>query len=207
MHSNDSHPNFYAHTTATIDSPTNIGKGTKIWHYSHIMSNSTIGFDCSIGQNVFVASKVQIGNNVKIQNNVSVYEGVKLEDHVFCGPSCVFTNVVNPRSDIVRKNDYQKTIVRKGATIGANATIICPSEIGEYAFIGAGAVVKGTVPPYALMVGIPAVQKGWVGRHGYLLRQTKNKNIFRCDYSNWDYELSKFGILKSLSWPEEKPLE
>ena len=207
MSSNDSNSNFYSHPTSTIDSPVKIGKGTKIWHYSHIMSNSNIGSNCSIGQNVFVASTVQIGNNVKIQNNVSVYEGVKLEDHVFCGPSCVFTNVVNPRTDIVRKNDYQKTVVRKGATIGANATIICPSEIGQHAFIGAGAVVKGIVPQYALMTGIPAVQKGWIGRHGYLLQPTKNKNIFKCDYSNWDYEISKSGILKCLNWPEEKPLE
>ena len=171
------------------------------------MGNAVIGSNCIIGQNVFVASNVKIGDNVKVQNNVSLFEGVQLEDDVFCGPSCVFTNVVNPRSEIVRKNNYQKTIVKKGATIGANATIICPAEIGQYAFIGAGAVVKGIVPPYALMVGIPAVQKGWIGRHGYLLQPTKNKNIFKCDYSNWDYEISKSGILKCLNWPEEKPLE
>tara|TARA_Y100001960_G_C14764681_1_gene876205 strand:- start:449 stop:1072 length:624 start_codon:yes stop_codon:yes gene_type:complete len=204
---NSNKKHFYAHPTSTIDLPTIIGEDTKIWHYTHIMGNAVIGSNCIIGQNVFVASNVKIGDNVKVQNNVSLFEGVQLEDDVFCGPSCVFTNVVNPRSEIVRKNNYQKTIVKKGATIGANATIICPAEIGQYAFIGAGAVVKGIVPPYALMVGIPAVQKGWIGRHGYLLQSTKNKNIFKCDYSNWDYELSKSGILKCLNWPEEKPLK
>ena len=171
------------------------------------MSSTKVGKYCSIGQNVFVASRVQIGNHVKIQNNVSIYEGVELEDYVFCGPSCVFTNVINPRSDIIRKNDYQKTLIRRGATIGANSTIICPSEIGQYSFIGAGATVKGNVPAYALMVGIPAIQKGWVGRHGYKLKKTKNPRIFTCEYSKWNYSLSESGILKCLDWPEENPLE
>ena len=171
------------------------------------MDNVLIGSNCTIGQNVFVASNVKIGNNVKVQNNVSLFEGVQLEDYVFCGPSCVFTNVGNPRSEIIRKNSYQKTIVKKGATIGANATIVCPSTIGEYAFIGAGAVVKGKVPNYALMLGIPAIQKGWVGRHGYKLIPTSKNNIFTCSYSKWNYALSDSGTLKCLDWPEDKPLE
>ena len=151
---------FFAHPTAVIDKGAKIGKGTKIWHFCHIMSTAEIGENCVLGQNVFVAADVKIGNNVKIQNNVSVYTGVIIEDDVFLGPSMVFTNVSNPRSEINRKDKYEKTLVKKGATIGANATIVCGHTIGEYAFVGAGAVVTSDVKPFALVVGVPARQIG-----------------------------------------------
>lgn len=157
---------YFAHPTATIDSPSEIGEGTKIWHYSHITAGATIGKNCNIGQNVVISPDVVIGNGVKIQNNVSVYTGVTLEDDVFCGPSMVFTNVFTPRSHISRKNEYRKTLVKKGATIGANATIVCGVTIGSYAFIGAGAVVTKDVPPYTLVIGNPAKQVGWMCRCG-----------------------------------------
>ena len=154
------------HETAIIDEGAQLGEGCRVWHWAHICSGAKIGDTCSFGQNVFVGNNVQIGNNVKIQNNVSVYEGVRLEDDVFCGPSMVFTNVYNPRSAIVRKDEYRLTLVRKGATLGANCTIVCGVEIGEYAFIGAGAVITKDVPPYALMAGVPARQIGWVDKEG-----------------------------------------
>lgn len=161
------------HETAIIDEGAQLGEGCRVWHWVHICSGAKIGNDCSFGQNVFVGNDVQIGNNVKIQNNVSVYDKVLLEDDVFCGPSMVFTNVYNPRSAIVRKTEYKPTIVRKGATIGANSTIVCGVEIGEYAFIGAGAVVTKDVKPYALMAGVPARQIGWVDKDGFrTARQT-----------------------------------
>lgn len=158
------------HPTATIDAGCTIGEGSSIWHYSHVMPGARIGKGCSLGQNVFVARDVVIGDNAKIQNNVSLYEGVELEDDVFCGPSMVFTNVVNPRSHVSRKHEYRKTLVRRGATIGANATIICGHTIGEYAFVGAGAVVTGDVPAYALMLGMPARVAGWMCSCGVRLR-------------------------------------
>jgi UDP-2-acetamido-3-amino-2,3-dideoxy-glucuronate N-acetyltransferase len=157
------------HPTATIDDGCSIGTGSRIWHYSHIMPGARIGERCSLGQNVFVARDVVIGNNVKIQNNVSLYEGVTLEDDVFCGPSMVFTNVINPRSHVSRKNEYQQTLVRRGASIGANATVICGRTIGEFAFIGAGAVVTRDVPPFALVVGNPARITGWMCHCGVKL--------------------------------------
>jgi len=157
---------FFAHPTAVIDEGCQIGAGTKVWHFSHLMPGAVIGENCVIGQNVFVADQVQIGNNVKVQNNVSLYEGVICEDDVFIGPSAVFTNVINPRSAVPRKNEYKKTVVHKGATIGANATIICGLEIGQYAFIGAGAVITKNVPEYALVVGNPAKQSGWMSEAG-----------------------------------------
>jgi len=157
---------YYAHPTAVIDEPCEIGAGTKIWHFCHVMKGACIGERCILGQNVFVANDVIIGSNVKIQNNVSVYTGVELEDDVFCGPSCVFTNVINPRSQIVRRSQYQRTLVRRRATIGANATIVCGVTIGRYAFTGAGAVVCRDVPDYALMLGVPARHKGWMSCHG-----------------------------------------
>src|SRR4029077_7511182 len=163
---------YFAHESAYVDQPCDIGPGTKIWHFSHIMAHSSIGRGCSIGQNVLVASRVRIGNNVKIQNNVSVYEGVELEDDVFCGPSMVFTNVITPRSGFPRNRpeDYQRTLVKRGASIGANATIICGHTIGEYAFVGAGAVVTKDVPPHAVVVGNPATIRGFACECGTMLR-------------------------------------
>lgn len=181
---------YYAHPTALIDEGCQIGKGTKIWHFCHVMPGAEIGEKCSLGQNVFVASGVVIGNGVKIQNNVSLYTGVICEDGVFLGPSMVFTNVINPRSFIERKEEYRQTLVRKGATIGANATIVCGNEIGEYALIGAGAVVTKPVKPYALITGNPGRQSGWVSRAGHKLQftddtatcpETGEKYIFQDD--------------------------
>lgn len=160
---------YFAHPTAFVDEGCIIGEGTKIWHFSHIMPNCTIGENCNIGQNVVVSPEVILGNNVKVQNNVSIYTGVTCEDDVFLGPSCVFTNVINPRSAVNRKNQYAKTIIGKGATIGANATIVCGNPIGRYAFIGAGAVVTKTVPDYALVIGNPARQTGWMSEYGHKL--------------------------------------
>ena len=154
------------HESSYVDEPAEIGAGTKIWHFSHVLAGSRIGRDCSIGQNVVIGPNVAIGNGCKIQNNVSVYEGVTLEDGVFCGPSCVFTNVVNPRAEVVRKDEYRPTNVGRGATIGANATIVCGHDIGEYAFLGAGSIVTGDVPPFALMVGAPAHRIGWMSHDG-----------------------------------------
>lgn len=157
---------FYVHPTAVIDQPCEIGEGTKIWHFSHVMAGARLGKNCVLGQNVFVAPDVVIGDNVKIQNNVSVYTGVILEDDVFCGPAMVFTNVVNPRSHVSRKDEFKPTVVRQGATIGANATVVCGHEIGAYAFVGAGAVVTHDVPDYALVIGNPARVEGWMCRCG-----------------------------------------
>ncbi|REH56496.1 UDP-2-acetamido-3-amino-2,3-dideoxy-glucuronate N-acetyltransferase [Tenacibaculum gallaicum] len=165
----DTNKTFFAHETAVIDDGCKIGKGTKIWHFSHIMPNCTIGDSCNIGQNVVVSPQVVLGNNVKVQNNVSIYTGVICEDDVFLGPSMVFTNVINPRSAIKRQNEYLRTVVKKGASIGANATIVCGNNIGEYAFIGAGAVVTKEVQPYALVVGNPSKQIGWISEYGHRL--------------------------------------
>jgi UDP-2-acetamido-3-amino-2,3-dideoxy-glucuronate N-acetyltransferase len=158
----------FSHPTAVIDAGAEIGEGTKIWHFCHVMSRARIGARCVLGQNVYVGN-VRIGDGVKIQNNVSVYDGVTLEDYVFCGPSCVFTNVINPRSELERKDQYRPTLVRRGATIGANATILCGCTIGEFAMVGAGAVVRGDVLPYSLMVGVPAKRIGWMCRCGVRL--------------------------------------
>ena len=158
--------NAFVHESSYVDDHVSIGSGTKIWHFSHVLSNCDIGEDCSLGQNVVIGPNVSVGSRVKIQNNVSVYEGVTLEDGVFCGPSCVFTNVNNPRSEIVRKDEYRKTVVRRGASIGANATIICGHDLGEYCFIAAGAVITKEVPAYALMVGTPAKRIGWMSKAG-----------------------------------------
>jgi len=156
----------FMHPSAIVDAGAKIGAGTKIWHWVHVSSEAQIGTNCSLGQNVFVASRVIIGNNVRIQNNVSIFEGVSLEDDVFCGPSMVFTNVTNPRSAVNRRDEFKETVVKKGATLGANCTILCGTTIGEYAFIGAGAVVTSDVHGYALMVGVPARQVGWMSKHG-----------------------------------------
>ncbi len=197
---------YFVHSSAFVDEPCWIGKGTRIWHFCHIMKNATIGRGCRLGQNVFVASHVVVGNNVKIQNNVSLYTGVELEDDVFCGPSCVFTNVVNPRSQIVRRDQYESTLVRTGATIGANATLVCGCTIGRYAFVGAGAVVRGDVPDYALMLGVPARQRAWMSRHGHRLPIQGKDGVFVCPESGWRYQEIETRVLRCLDWPEEKPL-
>ncbi|MCF6296833.1 MAG: acetyltransferase [Flavobacteriaceae bacterium] len=180
--------NYFAHKTAVIDDNCNINEGTKIWHFSHIMSNCTIGKNCNIGQNVVVSPQVILGDNVKVQNNVSIYTGVICEDDVFLGPSMVFTNVINPRSAVNRKNEYMKTTVKKGVSIGANATIVCGNDIGKFAFIGAGAVVVKEIKPYALVVGNPSKQIGWISEFGHRLRFDEN-NIAVCPESNEKYEL------------------
>ena len=177
------------HESAYIDEPCQIGEGTKIWHFSHIMSDCVIGKNCNIGQNVVISPRVILGNNVKIQNNVSVYTGVICEDDVFLGPSCVFTNVINPRSAIIRKEEYKQTLVRKGASIGANATIICGIEIGEYALIGAGAVVTKNVKPYALVVGNPAKPIGWISEYGHRLHFDETQTAI-CPESKKKYRLT-----------------
>jgi UDP-2-acetamido-3-amino-2,3-dideoxy-glucuronate N-acetyltransferase len=196
---------YFVHPSSYIDQPCEIGEGTRIWHFCHVMSGAKIGKHCSLGQNVMVASRVIVGDNVKIQNNVSLYTGVNLEDDVFLGPSCVFTNVINPRSQINRNAEYLPTLVRRGATIGANATIICGATIGRYAFIGAGAVVRGDVPDYALMLGVPALQKGWMSRHGFRLPTPDPDEIMRCPQSGWRYKLENDRLL-CLDLPEDKPL-
>jgi UDP-2-acetamido-3-amino-2,3-dideoxy-glucuronate N-acetyltransferase len=179
---------YFAHETAVIDDGCQIGEGTKIWHFSHIMPNCIIGKGCNIGQNVVVSNEVILGNNVKVQNTVSIYTGVVCEEDVFLGPSMVFTNVTNPRSAVIRKDAYSKTIVRKGASIGANATIVCGLEIGRFSFIGAGAVVTRSVPNYALVVGNPARQIGWMSEHGHRLEfDTDDRAV--CQESNQEYKL------------------
>ena len=179
---------FYAHESAIVDEGCAIGRGTRIWHFSHIMSNCIIGEDCNIGQNVVISPGVVLGRNVKVQNNVSIYTGVICDDDVFLGPSMVFTNVINPRSAINRRDQYAKTHVGKGASIGANATIVCGHDIGEYAFIGAGAVVTKSVPAFSLVVGNPAKQIGWVGEYGHRLHFDKN-GIAICKESQQEYQL------------------
>jgi UDP-2-acetamido-3-amino-2,3-dideoxy-glucuronate N-acetyltransferase len=165
----DNFKNVFIHDSSYIDEEVSIGEGTKIWHFSHILSNSKIGNNCSLGQNVVVGPNVKIGNNVKIQNNVSVYDGVTIEDDVFCGPSCVFTNVINPRSSVSRKEEFRESNIGKGASIGANATIICGNDLGEYCFIAAGATVTKTVPNFAIMAGTPAKRIGWMSKAGSIL--------------------------------------
>lgn len=187
--------NFFAHETAVVDENCEIGEGTKIWHFSHIMSNCKIGKNCNIGQNVVVSPEVILGDNVKVQNNVSIYTGVICEDDVFLGPSMVFTNVVNPRSSVNRKGQYTKTIVGKGASIGANATIVCGNDIGQFAFIGAGAVVTKEVPAYALLVGNPAKQIGWMSEFGHRLHFDE-KGMALCPESHEKYQLSDNKVSK-----------
>jgi UDP-2-acetamido-3-amino-2,3-dideoxy-glucuronate N-acetyltransferase len=181
---------YFSHETAIIDANSSIGEGTKIWHFSHIMANCKIGEGCNIGQNVVISPEVELGNNVKVQNNVSIYTGVTCEDDVFLGPSMVFTNVINPRSHVNRRGQYAKTIVRKGASIGANATIVCGHEIGEFAFIGAGAVVTKEVLPYALVVGNPARQIGWMSKFGHKLIFDEN-GLANCPESGEKYQLNE----------------
>lgn len=186
---------YFSHETAVIDNECSIGKGTKIWHFSHIMSGATLGENCNLGQNVAVSPSVVLGNNVKVQNNVSIYTGVICEDDVFLGPSMVFTNITNPRSAIIRRDQYIETKVEKGASIGANATIICGNTIGSYALIGAGTVVTKSVKPYALMVGNPGKQLGWVSEYGHRLN-FDNNNCAICPESNEEYKLENNSVYK-----------
>lgn len=179
---------YFVHPTAIVEEGAKIGKGTKIWHFTHIMANAVLGENCNLGQNVMVAPEVVIGNNVKIQNNVSLYTGVTCEDDVFLGPSMVFTNITNPRSGVVRRGQYTKTLVKKGVSIGANATIVCGHDIGEYAFIGAGTVVTKEIPPYALIVGNPGKQIGWMSEYGHRLHFDKN-GFAVCPESKEQYQL------------------
>lgn len=180
--------NYYAHPSCVIDAGCRIGEGTRIWHFSHIMSGAVIGNNCNLGQNVMVASNAVLGNNVKVQNNVSIYEGVVCEDDVFLGPGVVFTNVLNPRSAVSRKNEYRPTLIKKGASIGANATIVCGNTINEFAFIGAGAVVIKDVPAHALMVGNPCRQAGWMSEYGHKLHFDDNNKAV-CKESGQQYKL------------------
>ena len=189
----DQKKSYFCHETSILDFPCKIGQGTKIWHFSHIMSNCIIGDYCTLGQNVFISSNVEIGNNTKIQNNVSVFEGVTCEDNVFIGPSVVFTNVINPRAEINRRSEFKKTQIKKGTTIGANATIICGITIGEYSFIAAGSVVTKDVLPYALVMGNPSRQVGWVSKHGNKLK-FDSKNIAICNVTKQKYFLEENSV-------------
>src|SRR5687767_13693978 len=194
---------YVAHPTAVIDQPCQIGAGTKIWHFAHICSGAEIGERCIFGQNTMVANNVRIGNNVKAQNNVVIYTGTTIEDDVFLGPSCVLTNVTNPRSQVVRQSLYEKTLIRRGATVGANATIVCGITLCRSSFISAGAVVTKDVPDYALMVGVPARQKGWMSRHGH---QMAGSGVMTCPESGFRYEEKSPGVLRCLDLDEESPL-
>jgi UDP-2-acetamido-3-amino-2,3-dideoxy-glucuronate N-acetyltransferase len=185
-----SEKNYFVHESSYVDEPSSIGEGSKIWHFSHILKNVTVGKKCNIGQNVVIGPNVKVGDNCKIQNNVSVYEGVELEESVFCGPSMVFTNVFNPRSEVVRKDEYRKTLVKKGASIGANATVVCGSTIGEYAFVGAGSVVTRDVAPYALVMGNPARRTAWMCRCGEKLGKAKAGEVANCPACGASYEVA-----------------
>ncbi|MFZ6051659.1 acyltransferase [Halocola ammonii] len=186
---------YFAHETAVLDEGCTIGEGTKIWHFSHIMKDSVLGENCNIGQNVVVSPGVKLGKNVKVQNNVSIYTGVECEDDVFLGPSCVFTNVINPRSAVNRRGQYDKTVVRKGASIGANATIVCGNDIGKFAFIGAGAVVTKEIPDYSLWVGNPAKHIGWMSEYGHRLHFNED-NEATCEESGEKYILKDNAVSK-----------
>jgi UDP-2-acetamido-3-amino-2,3-dideoxy-glucuronate N-acetyltransferase len=190
------HKNFFAHATAIIDEGAIIGEGTNIWHFSHLMKGCIVGNNCTIGQNSFIASTVVLGNNVKVQNNVSLYDGVVCGDDVFLGPSCVFTNVINPRSAVSRKHEFKKTILKKGVTIGANATILCGITINEFAFIGAGSVVTKNVAAYALVTGNPAKQTGWMSEHGNKLNFNK-EGVAVCSFSGEQYTLNNNTVEKT----------
>jgi len=197
---------YFVHESSYVDEGAAIGKGTKIWHFSHILSGAKIGEHCNLGQNVSIAGGTVIGNHVKVQNNVSVYEGTVIEDDVFLGPSCVLTNVTNPRSQVIRKALYEKTLIRRGASIGANATVICGITIGRYAFIAAGAVIAKDVPDYALMIGVPARQKGWMSRHGHVLKDPGPDGVYACPESGLRYREVEQGVLRCLDLDEDDPL-
>ncbi len=209
MSKNTALRNVKIHESAYVDEPVQIGQGTKIWHFCHVSSGVEIGENCVFGQNVFVGNDIKIGSRVKVQNNVSIYTGCELEDEVFLGPSCVLTNVTNPRSQVNRHSLYEKTLFRRGATVGANATVVPGITIGRYAFIGAGAVVTKDVPDYALMLGNPAKQKGWMSRHGHVLSKKDSDGNFICPESGFRYRLSVISgqeKLKCLDLNEEESL-
>ena len=199
-------PAVYVHPTAIVHESAILGDGTKVWHFSHIMKGVRTGARCIFGQNCHVANDVVIGENVKVQNNVSIYTGTIIEDDVFLGPSCVLTNVTNPRSQVNRHALYEKTLIRRGATVGANATIVCGTELGRYCFIGAGAVVAKNVPDYALMVGNPARRVGWMSRHGLRLHNPDSDGVMRCPESGFRYKEVRPGLLGCLDLDEESPL-
>lgn len=199
-------PAYFAHPSACIDEPCSIGEGTKIWHFCHIMKDARIGTHCNLGQNVYVDAGVIIGNHVKVQNNVSIYASVTVEDDVFLGPSCVLTNVSNPRSQINRHALYEKTLLKRGCTIGANATVVCGVTIGRYAFVAAGSVVTKDVPDYALMMGNPARQKAWMSRHGHRLEHPDKDGVMICPESGFRYKESAPGTLRCLDLDEDAAL-
>lgn len=196
----------FVHSSSFVDEGAAVGEGAKIWHFCHVSAGARIGRNCVLGQNVFVADGVTIGDNCKIQNNVSIYTGTILEDDVFLGPSCVLTNVTNPRSQVVRHSLYERTLIRRGASVGANATVVCGIEIGRYAFIGAGAVVVADVPDYALMMGVPARQCGWMSRHGHRLASPDHDGIMVCPESGFRYKELVPGVIRCLDLAEESPL-
>ena len=197
---------YFAHESAYVDEGATIGEGTQVWHFSHVMSGAVIGEDCTLGQNVNVAGDTKIGDNVKIQNNVSIYSGITIEDDVFLGPSCVLTNVSNPRAQVSRRGIYERTLIRRGATIGANATVVCGVEIGRYAFIAAGAVVTRDVPDYAFMKGVPTRHHGWMSRHGLPLRDPDENGIMVCPESGYRYKEGEPGVVRCLDLDEEAQL-
>lgn len=205
MNQNQPFENVLIHESAIVDAPAQIGKGTKIWHFCHVSPGVTIGENCVFGQNVFIANDVVIGNRVKVQNNVSIYTGCEIEDEVFLGPSCVLTNVTNPRSQVNRHSLYEKTLFRRGCSVGANATIVCGITLGRYCFIGAGAVVTKDVPDYALILGNPGRQKGWMSRHGHFLKQKDSQGNYVCPESGYRYQ-EKDGMLRCLDLDEEESL-
>lgn len=198
--------NYFKHESAYVDEPVSIGEDTKIWHFCHVQSGAKIGERCILGQNVNIANDVVIGNNVKIQNNVAVYTGTVVEDDVFLGPSCVLTNVTNPRSQIKRHSLYEKILIKRGASIGANATIVCGITIGRYAFIAAGAVVAKDVPDYALMVGVPVRRVAWISRHGHILKNPDAEGVMVCPESGYRYREVSPGVIRCLDLDEEAPL-
>lgn len=197
---------YFCHPSSYVDEGAVVGRGTKIWHFCHVMSKAVIGEHCNLGQNVFVAEKVRIGSGVKVQNNVSLYTGCTIEDDVFLGPSCVFTNVSNPRSQVRRQDLYEETLVRRGATIGANATIVCGITLGRYCFVAAGSVVTRSTPDYALMMGVPAKKVGWMSRHGHKLEHADDDGVLRCPESGYRYQTDSAGRLRCLDLDEEMSL-